>query len=221
MADTSAIDTLTAKLPPNLQPRFAAVSSEVRDRPPDDDLALALEVVGLAALTLGEVPGKISDAIGRIRLGLCDDPCTEIETVLGLWLEESCYRRLQRTVQKVKDGHCRERSRPKALMKPFLFMCEWLTGPNALRRWLVFGLCTSAACVAVLLGARVSFSRPEPRPAKSALPPQIEQGMIGYHEAEIPEVGGKVGMILVDGDVLGAFKEGQRGVVVVKPLSKP
>ena len=53
------------------------------------------------------------------------------------------------------------------------------------------------------------------------LTPLAEPGMIGYHEAEIPELGGKVGMVLVGGEVLGAFTEGRRGVVVVKPLAKP
>ena len=42
-----------------------------------------------------------------------------------------------------------------------------------------------------------------------------------YFEADVPDFGGKVGMVLVGGDVLSAFQDGDRSVVVVKPLTQP
>ena len=220
MADTTAFDALTAKLPSDHQRCFVAMSAQVRKLPPDDDLALALEVLGFAALALKEVPGEVSEAVERIHLGRSDKPHEEIRDALAHWLDESCYNRLRETLRLVKQHHFDSRCPTERASKSLLGMWSWLAGRSARQRRTVFGVCGAVACGATLLVVS-DLARPDNQLPTPVLTRIHEAGLIGYHEAEIPELGGKVGMVLVDGEVLGAFTEGGRGVVVVKPISKP
>ncbi|MEZ5326991.1 MAG: hypothetical protein R3F19_18225 [Verrucomicrobiales bacterium] len=90
MADTTAFDSLAAKLPPDHQTCFVAVSARLQALPPDDDLALALEVLGFAALVLKEIPGDVPEVIDRFCLDLSDRPLEEIEAVLA-GVAKVCY----------------------------------------------------------------------------------------------------------------------------------
>lgn len=222
MADTTAFDALAAKLPPDHQTCFVALSAQLRNLSPDDDLALALEALGFAALVLKEFPGEVSEAIERIQLGRSDRPHKEISGVLAHWLDESCYKRLRETLRLVKQHHFDSRCGTEWASKPLLGIRGWLAGRSARQRRTVFGLCAAVACGAILqvvsVLARPDNQLPTPTPVLTSL---AEPGLIAYHEAEIPELGGKVGMVLVGGEVLSAFTEGRRGVVVVKPLAKP
>ena len=220
MADTTAFDALAAKLPPDHQTCFVALSAQLRNLPSDDDLALALEVLGFAALVLKEFPGDVSEVIDRIRLGLSDTPHEEIEAALARWLDECCYNRLRETLRLVKQHHFDSRCDTERAAKSLLGIRRWLVRRSTRQRRTVFGLCAAVACGAILQVVSV-LARPDNQLPTPVLTPIHEAGLIGYHEAEIPELGGKVGMVLVGGEVLGAFTEGRRGVVVVKPFANP
>ncbi|MEZ5326993.1 MAG: hypothetical protein R3F19_18235 [Verrucomicrobiales bacterium] len=77
-----------------------------------------------------------------------------------------------------------------------------------------------ALCGAIVVGVGV-LATPGKDSAIAVRSLPVEQEIINYHESDIPDLGGKVGMVLVGGEVLGAFKEENLGVVVIKPLVKP
>jgi len=101
----------------------------------------------------------------------------------------------------------------------------WLKKRNAALPSLFLGLSAGLLSALLVLAGQgmVRKNRIPPEAVEQELvaSPPVAQGLIDYFEADVPDFGGKVGMVLVGGNVLSAFQEGDRGVVVVKPLTQP
>lgn len=229
MADTTAFDSLAKKLPPEQRARFLAMSIQLRNLPPDDELVIALEALGFTALILKEIPAEISDVLGKVRSGLSDAQREglreDIEEILTKSIDTPSYKDLRETIREMRVQHHKVRKETDEFTHALSNQRTWLRKRNASMPSLFLGM-SAGLLSALLVLAGQGIIRKSQVPAETAGqelvgPPPIAQGLIDYFEADVPDFGGKVGMVLVGGDVLSAFQEGDRGVVVVKPLTQP
>ncbi len=224
MADTTAFESLAQKLPPEQRARFLAMSIQLRNLPPDDELVIALEALGFTALILKEIPSEISDVIGKMRSGLSDAQREglreDIEEILTKSIDTPSYKDLRETIRLMKESHSKVRRETDEFTKSLSRTRSWLERRNALLPSLGLGLAAGLVCGVIVVAANL-FLQPSARQVTETgiSSPPIAQGLIDYFEADVEDFGGKVGMVLVAGEVLTAFKEGDRGVVVVKPLT--
>lgn len=225
MADTTAFEALAEKLPPDQRARFLAMSIQLRNLPPDDELVLAIEALGFTSLILKEIPAEISDVIGKMRSGLSDaqrDGLREdMEEILKQSIDTPSYKDLRETIRLMQEHHGRVRRETDQFTAALSRTRSWLERRNAFLPCIVTGLCAGLACGAILLAAHTRFRPDTPEVPTKVFPPALADGAIDYLEMDVPEYGGRVGVVLVEGEVLSAFKEGAHGVVVVRPKSDP
>ena len=222
MADTTAFDSLVEKLPPAHRERFLAMSIALRNLPPDDELVLAVEAFGLTALILKEIPEDISAAIGGLRSGLSEAQRealrADVEAVLVQSIDTPSYQDLRETIHLMKEHHAQARRATDDFTNALSQTRHWLQKRHAMLPSVILGVCAGLTCgVILLVGSALVRSD---RALGNALPP-VEKGMVSYIETDLPDYGGKVGLIVVDGAVLGAFEDEGRGVVVIEPVSNP
>ena len=229
MADTTAFDSLAKKLPPDQRARFLAMSIQLRNLPPDDELVIALEALGFTALILKEIPAEISDVIGKVRSGLSDAQReglrADIEEILKKSIDTPSYKDLRETIREMRVQHHKVRKETDEFTHALSNQRVWLRKRNAALPSLFLGLSAGLLSALLVLGGQQALQQ-RSAPSKAVnqsqiASPPVAQGLIDYFEADVPDLGGKVGMVLVGGDVLSAFQEGDRGVVVVKPLTQP
>ena len=229
MADTTAFDSLAKRLPPEQRARFLAMSIQLRNLPPDDELVIALEALGFTALILKEIPAEISDVIGKVRSGLSDAQREglreDIEEILKKSIDTPSYKDQRETIREMRVQHHKVRKETDEFTHALSNQRTWLRKRNAALPSLFLGLSAGLLSALLVLGGQQALrQRSAPSQAvkhsQTASPP-VAQGLIDYFEADVPDFGGKVGMVLVSGDVLSAFQEGDRGVVVIKPLTQP
>lgn len=227
MADTTAFESLAKKLPPEQRARFLAMSIQLRNLPPDDELAIALEALGFTALILKEIPAEISDVIGKMRSGLSDAQREglreDIEEILTKSIDTPSYKDLRETIREMRVQHHKVRKETDMFTQALSNQRVWLRKRNAAMPSLLLGLSAGLLSGLLVIAGQATIRQGNP-PNQSAeiaevSSPPVAQGLIDYFEADVPDFGGKVGMVLVAGEVLSAFKEGDRGVVVVKPLT--
>ena len=229
MADTTAFESLAQKLPPDQRARFLAMSIQLRNLPPDDELVIALEAIGFTALILKEIPNEISEVIGKMRSGLSDAQREglreDIEEILNKSIDTPSYKDLRETIRLMKEHHGKVRRETDEFTQTLSKQRAWLQKRNAALPSLLLGLSAGlVSALLVLAGHLLVNDQRMPSTASNPVSlgsPPVTQGLIDYFEADVPDFGGKVGMVLVGGDVLSTFQEGDRGVVVVKPLTQP
>ena len=222
MADTTAFDSLVEKLPAVHRGRFRAMSIALRNLPPDDELVLAIEAFGLTALVLKEIPEEISAVLGDLRTGLSesqrDSLREDVEAVLVQSVDTPSYKDLRETINLMKEQHARARRETDDFTESLSQTRHWLQKRHAMMPSVILGICAGLVCgIVLLLGSALLRSD---RTLEPTLPP-VEKGMVDYIETELPDYGGRVGLIVVDGTVLGAFEDEGRGVVVVEPILNP
>jgi len=225
MADTTAFESLAQKLPPEQRARFLAMSIQLRNLPPDDELVIALEALGFTALILKEIPAEISDVIGKMRSGLSDSQREglreDIEAILTKSIDTPSYKDLRETIRLMKEHHSKVRRETDEFTKSLSRTRTWLERRNAMLPSLGLGIAAGLVCGILVVASNFFFqaNSNQPSHATGQHSPPVEEGLIDYFEADVEDFGGKVGMVLVAGEVLTAFKEGDRGVVVIKPLT--
>jgi len=226
MADTTAFESLAQKLPPEHRARFLAMSIQLRNLPPDDELVIALEALGFTALILKEIPAEISEVIGKMRSGLSDSQRDglreDIESILTKSIDTPSYKDLRETIREMRVQHHKVRKETDMFTHALSNQRVWLRKRNAAMPSLLLGLSAGLLSGLLVIAAQISLKERGPSTMSEVAPkesPPVAQGLIDYFEADAPDFGGKVGMVLVAGEVLSAFKEGDRGVVVVKPLT--
>jgi hypothetical protein len=224
MSDVDAFTALAEKLPPDQRARFLAMSIQLKNLPPDDELSVALEALGFTTLILKEIPQEISEAIGKARSGLSDSQREglreDIEEILVRSLDTPSYKDLRETIRQMKDHHSRIQRETGNLAKSLAKTRAWLERRNAVIPSLALGLCSGVIGGAIVLGATF-FAKPKAVApiTKSVLPPAIEK-RLDYFEVDLPDFGGNVGIVTIGGEVLSAFKDGSDGVVVIKATEK-
>lgn len=229
MADTTAFESLAQKLPPEQRARFLAMSIQLRNLPPDDELVIALEALGFTALILKEIPAEISDVIGKMRSGLSDAQREglreDIEEILEKSIDTPSYKDLRETIREMRVQHHKVRKETDMFTHALSNQRVWLRKRNAALPSLFLGLSAGLLSALLVLAGQgmVRKNRIPPEAVEQELvaSPPVAQGLIDYFEADVPDFGGKVGMVLVGGNVLSAFQGGDRGVVVVEPLTQP
>ena len=142
----------------------------------------------------------------------------DMEAILVQSVDTPSYQDLRETIHLMKEQYARSRREVDDFTESLSQTRHWLQKRHALAPSVVLGLCAGLACgVALLLGSVLIRSDRAMAPSDGGIP----AGMVDYIEADLPDYGGKVGMVVVDAQVLGAFEDGGRGVVVVEPINEP
>lgn len=225
MADpANPFESLADRLPPEQRKRWLALSVQLRNLPQGDTLALALEALGFTGLVLKEIPDEIASVLGEFRNGLSEAQREQLREdmagVLEASLDTPSYADLRETIRLMGEHHGKVRRETNEFMKALASTRRLFKRRHALLPSIAVGLAAGVAASALTFLFSLPF-----RDAGTNTPagdPLAEvPGVIDYLETDAPEYGGKVGMVVVGGDVLAAFEEGERGVVVVRPLSQP
>jgi hypothetical protein len=173
-------------------------------------------------LILKEIPKDISAAIGELRAGLSEAQRetlrADVEAVLVQSIDTPSYQDLRETIHLMKAHHAQARRETDDFTNALAQTRHWLQKRHAMLPSVLLGGCAGLTCGVILLagGALVRSDH-----ALGNVLPPVEKGMVSYIEADLPDYGGKVGLIVVDGAVLGAFEDEGRGVVVIEPVSNP
>jgi hypothetical protein len=228
MADTDTLESLAELLPPERRERFYAIASKFRDLPEDDDHLQMLEAVGFIMLVMKEVPGEIADMLRTARGGMDEAMATQLRSefveVLTQSLDTPSYKDLRETVLTIRDQENRFRLKVAALHKRLSEHERLLKRRNRMVPNFINGL-TGGIVGAVVVAALFLFGAPRIMPQKQTpLPKGLEpyaalhqRGLLDYIEMNHPPHG-EVGMFLIGGEVIDAFKEVGHGVVVTKPV---
>ena len=229
MVSTPILEVL-AKNPqftPEMRERVNSLSVQLQNLPQDDRLSLTIEALGFAALALKEVPQEVADVVRSIPAGFDEAQREALKADMAVIVDHAIqtpsFDDLRTTLEMMRTHQRVVRTETEGIMR--------LLGRThrALKRkglWFpALGLGLLAGIVSGLLTTAIThFTRTaNEEPPSTAIAPGT--GLVDYIEAELPEFGGKVGLVLVGGEsdqgVLTAFKDGNRGVVVVRPLAHP
>ena len=201
MSDVDAFAALAEKLPPDLRSRFLAMSIQLKNLPPDDELSIALEALGFTTLVLQDIPREISKAISEAKSGLSDSQRDglrdDIEAILVRSLDTPSYKDLRETIRQMKDHHHRIQRETGNLAKSLSKTRIWLERRSAVLPSLALGLVAGIIAGGIVAGAML-LNRPVDDTAvsknESVLPPDVEK-RLDYFEIELSEYGGNVGIM--------------------------
>ena len=226
MANTTTLESLAELLPPDSRERFFAIASKFRNVPEDDDHLQMLEAVGFMMQTMVGVPTQIADLLNSAPQQLSTEDSahlhSEIAAVLTQSLDTPSYKDLRDTVDAIRQQEGRFRKKVDDLHASLNDAVKSLCGSRRIVAGLWTGL-VGGVCAALLVGALIVWDN-WPHNMKSRLQAAAmpdawvalgNQGMLDYLEMDSPELGGDVGLYLIDGDVRAAFVEGGRGVIAV------
>ena len=224
MPESTAFSALAEKLPPKQKAQFLATSLRLKNLPPDDELVVALEALGFTTLILKEIPREIAETVSKMRSGL-DDAQREglqedIEEVLKRSIDTPSYKDLREMVGEMKDQRGRFNQDTISLMKSLSQTRTWLERSNNVMPSVALGI--SAGLVAgTVMFAGIFLTKPtvSTEIRGTVLPPSIQRGL-NYFEVDLPEFGGNVGLVEVQGEVISAFVDGASGIVVMKAPKK-
>ena len=222
MADTLVLETLAEKLPPDLRDRLRSLAIQLQNLPPDDGLKLAVEALGFTSLVLKEVPAEVASVVDGIPAGLSDAQREAIKEdmteVVRHTITTPSFKDLRETIGMIQIHQRKVRNETEGIMRLLGRTQRSLQRRNSSLPSLILGLAAGLASglLAVLLLSPMAGSK------NRGLATGATHGLVDYIEAELPEYGGKVGLVVVgngsdNGEVLTAFKEDRRGVVVIRP----
>ena len=225
MSDTTALESLSDLLPAERREQFFKFVSKFRSRPEDDDHFQLLEAIGFIMLVMREIPeqiaGIIDQAQGKLGQSETEQLRSEIVAVLHESIDTPSYKDLRETVLSICDQEARFRQKVTDLQKQ-LARAETATRNNttstlSIAHGLLIALTSAALIAAVAIFGVPTIKPPGRPPMPEKLKPYaalLEQGQLDYFEMDLPDQG-RVSMFLVGRGVKEAFKDGDRGVVVI------
>ena len=228
MADTDALESLAELLPPDRRERFFAIASKFRDLPEDDDHLQMLEAVGFIMLVMKEIPGEIAETLRTARGGMDEAMAEQLRSefveVLTQSLDTPSYKDLREAMLSIRDHENRFRLKVETLLKRLSESERCHKQRTRMASNFMNGL-TGGVVGAAIVAALVLFGAPRIMPQKQTpLPKGLEpyailhrRGLLDYIELNHPP-DGEVGMFLIGGEVIHAFKDGDYGVVLTKPV---
>jgi len=216
--DTS-IEAVAELLPPERRERFFALISRFENVPEDDEHLRILEAMGFLTLIMKAIPTEIAETVRKSHSGLDDSQRkalqADMETILKDSIDTPSYKDLRGMVDAMKEENHRFEDRVGKLM-------EWLRkripDSNPKRpRWIDGAI--GFAIASVLLGVVYTWA-PSSIIAlaarKTALSSMERKGVLQYFEDEMPEYGGKVGVIVAT-EALHATSRDGKGILIVLP----
>lgn len=226
MADTEALESLAEILPTDRREQFFAFISKFRSRPEDDDHFQMLEAIGFIMLVMKEVPeqiaGIIDQAQGKLGQSETAQLRSEIVAVLSESLDTPSYKDLRETMLAMRDHEARFRRKVGDLQGQLAKAGQSTKRHASFAPILLTSLLTGLTSTALMAGLVIFgiqlVAPPEPTPIPEKLRPYaalLEQEQLDYFEMDMSESGERVGMFMIGGGVKEAFKDGDRGVVVL------
>ena len=230
MADLSALHSIAELLPAERRERFFEIANKFATAREDDDHLQMLEAVGFMLVVMKEIPAELAQILQAAQPGIGGaEPerlRTELASVLTESLDTPSYKDLRDTVSAMRDHETRFRNKIDEMHRCLTdserrFKAAARIAP-ALVSGILGGLVASIVVGFALfwIGQRSSISFQGIGNLPDKLAPYVElhrRGELDYLEAEIPDFGGKVGIFLLQGDVVTAFRDGDRGIVVHNP----
>lgn len=231
MADTEALESIPGLLPPERRERFLLIASKYRDLAEDDDHLQMLETAGFLTLLMKEVLAEMGKLLNETRRGLNDGQSAQLRTELVEVLESSLdtpsYKDLRETVMTIRDQESRFSQKVGDICNRMVKFENSLEKEARRKRSILQGfvggiVVLAGVAIALFVGFPSPF-KPEPLEMPAMLHPYVitlyNRGELGYSEIDLPEFEDNVGLFFVGGDVISAFVDGTKEVVVISPLS--
>jgi hypothetical protein len=218
---TSSIEAVSRLIADEHQrERFLDLMGRLRNLPEDDEQLQFMEIVGFTTLILKQIPNEIAAVVEKAQSGLSDDQVDVLqrrfETILKDSVDTPSYKDLREMVGQMKEERQQFKQTVEGLSHDIISIpCVPTPGTFTTKSVVWIGI----ACLLIgsLLTGLIAMVTRSPslriRAASSGLDPITD--FVSYFEDTIPELGGDVGVYVVEGGIVSVEKQPDRGLVVV------
>ena len=236
MADTEALESVAALLPPERRERFFDIASKFEAVREDDDHLMMLEAIGFMTLTMKEIPSEIAKLLDSSQRKIGHDDTEQLREEIVEVLKESMdtpsYKDLRETIRSIKDQEARLRQQADKMHRSLGETVRHFKGWQRPGAAIIAGVVSALSVMAAVAGAAYFFlpgiqepKQPQESPEIATLPKKLqpyakllERDALDFFEADLPDFGGKVDLYILGNNVMTAFRDGPSAVVVCKPV---
>lgn len=223
MGDIANLESVAKLRPVDQRERFYLTIQKYRKVPDDDDHLIMLDAMGFIALFMKELPNEIRTLLDHASQRLSEDQATtlgeEFKQILTNSLDTPSYKDLRDTVREMGNHTEKFQRNSDAFLRHFSEAERSMTKRNRLWPNLANGLIGAVVTMIAAYFLLPHLQKPRPLRIPTDLKPLISMyrtGELRSLDVDLPEYGGNVRILTVEGKVLTAFKDGFSGVVVLK-----
>ncbi len=223
MADTTTLQSIGDLLAPEHQERFAEILRYFEELPDDDEAVQLVTATGLVALTINQIPERVSTLLEEAHEVLSEDQATalgnQFREILTSSLDVPNYKDMSEMTRAYQKGH----QQSDRLLDRVSSLQREVQKSSRLSPILACSLASSL--VAVALGAVVAFFwlpklLDDPITVPKYLWPYVElqrEHRLYHFDGNLPNLTDKeVRIMRIKEGVLGAFREGDDAVIVLE-----
>lgn len=233
MTDMTTLSAIEEMLPAERQEQFSAVANRLKGVPADDEQLQMLEAMGAMILLMKEIPDQLGKLLAETAKALTEDQVerlgTQFSEILANSLDTPSYNDLRTITQSMRETYekgqretdkvLRGLGRVEVAMKKF-GRCL----PNVATSF-------AGGSIAIVLGTIVAYFlvpllfKPKPIIIPKQLRPYAElhrDGQLDYFDKNLPTYAdGEIRVLMIKGNVIEAYKEGDGSVVVIRKPARP
>ena len=232
MADTMTLHAVGELLAPEHQERFAEILRYFANLPDDDETVQLATAMGIVALTMSQIPERVSALLETAHDVLTEDQAqalgTQFKEILTSSLDVPNYKDMSETTKAIRETYQKFQQESVSLHDSLGCMQHEVAKSSRLSPILACSLVTSLATLAV--GAVVAYFwlpklLDEPITVPKHLWPYVElqrEKRLYHFDGKLPKITDKnVRVMKIRRGVLGAFREGDDAVIVLEKLEQP
>ncbi|MEM7312651.1 MAG: hypothetical protein AAF497_05815 [Planctomycetota bacterium] len=232
MADTVSLHAVSELLPPEHQERFAEIVRYFEELPEDDETVQLVTAMGIVALTMSQIPEKVSALLKEAHDVLSEDQAKtlgdQFREILTSSLDIPSYRDMSETTRAIRETYHKFQHDSGRLHDSLGSMLHEVAKSSRLSPILACSLVTSLATLTV--GAVVAYFwlpqlLDEPITVPKHLWPYVEfqrEKRLYHFDGKLPKLTDKnVRVMKIRKGVLSAFREGDDAVIVLEKPEQP
>ena len=232
MADTTVLQAVSSLLPPEHQDRFAEIVRYFEGLPEDDESVQLVTATGIVALTMSQIPAKLSVMLEQVHNGLTEDQAKalgdQFRVILTSSLDVPNYKDMSETTRAIRETYQKFHHESGQLRDSLGNMLHEVAKSRRLSPILACSF--AASLVSLAIGAVVAFFclpklLDKPITIPKHLWPYVElqrEGRLYHFDGKLPNLTDKdVRIMKIKEGVLGAFREGDDAVIVLEKPEQP
>lgn len=229
MADTTMFASIGELLPPEQRERLDRIRENLDHVPEDDADLQTVEMMAFATLAIKGIPDRVADLLSEAQQALTTDQAERLGKQFGEILTNSLdtpsYKDLREMVRTMRETYERGRQESGKVINSLESMQAAMSRFSRFLPNLTTGF--AGGLLALVVGSIAAFFvvpvvlEPEPITVPETLWPYVElqrQGRLDHFDDQLESIanGDDVRILLIKGDVVKAYREGEGAVVVIR-----
>ncbi|MGK0186685.1 MAG: hypothetical protein ACI9R3_002468 [Verrucomicrobiales bacterium] len=232
MADTTTLQAVGDLLAPEHQERFAEILQYFEKLPEDDESFQLVTATGIVALTMSQIPEKVSDLLEEAQDVLTEDQTKalgdQFREILTSSLDVPNYKDMSEMTRAIRETYQKTHHASGKLLESLGSLQHEVAKSRRLSPILACSLASSLITLAA--GAVVAFFwlpklLDDPITIPKHLWPYVElqrERRLYHFDGKLPNLTDKeVRIMKIKEGVLGAFREGDDAVIVLEKPDQP